>query len=110
MNKRIRTLIGILVAWMLSVVLVANASAQFTCPKMEPVFVTTTSTWLKNVSGAACGTLAAGKQRYFFLTPGQSNPQLAILLTAISLNKTVWIHAPTDQERGATVNVIAIAK
>jgi hypothetical protein len=38
------------------------------------------------------------------------DPQLAVLLTALSLNKTVWVNAVADQPSGAIVNVIAISK
>jgi len=77
---------------------------------MEPTLVNTNSVWMKNVSGAACGTLASGSSRYFLLNESERDQQLAILLTAMSLDNTVWVNSLEDIASGAVVNVLAITK
>ena len=110
MKKGVKLLSGMFVAVALTFVFATSSFAQFTCAKMEGTLINTSSVWLKNVSGAACGTLLNGASRYFLLNPSNMDPQLAVLLTALSLNKTVWVNAVADQPSGAIVNVIAISK
>lgn len=110
MKKGVRLLSVMFVAVALTFVFAATSSAQFICAKMEPTLINTSSVWMKNVSGAACGTLANNGSRYFLLNPKNSDPLLAVLLTALSLNKTVWVHALADQPSAAVADVIAISK
>lgn len=110
MKKGVKLLSGMFVAVAVTFVFAASSFAQFTCAKMEGTTINTNSVWLKNVSGAACGSLANGAQRYFLLNPANQDPLLAVLLTALSLNKTVWVHAVEDIPSGAVADVIAISK
>lgn len=111
MKKGIRLFSVLFVAAAMTFVFAANSSAAaFTCAKMQPTLINTSSVWMKNVSGKACGTLANGAARYFLLNPSNQDPLLAILLTALSLNKNVWVHAVSDVPKGGVADVIAIAK
>jgi hypothetical protein len=110
MKKGVKLLSGMFVAVAVTFVFAASSFAQFTCAKMEPTLINTNSVWMKNVSGAACGTLANNTARYFLLNPANQDPLLAVLLTALSLNKTVWVHAAADVASGGVADVIAIAK
>lgn len=109
MKKSSKVISSLFLMVALTLVLTASSFAQ-SCAKMKPMLVNTNSTWLMNVSGAACGTLANGQQRYFLLNASNQDALLAILLTAVSLDKTVWVNALGDSVAGGdTVNVIALA-
>ncbi len=92
-----------------AVALISQKSFAWTCSAMEIVQVSQNSTWLKNVSGADCGNIANGEQQYFVLKPILSDKLLAILLTATSLDKTVWVHA-ADDVQGSIIDIISIKK
>lgn len=92
-----------------AVTLVSQKSFAWTCSAMEIVQVSQNSTWLKNVTGADCGNIANGEQQYFVLKPILSDKLLAILLTATSLDKTVWVHA-ADDAKGSIIDIISIKK
>ena len=93
----------------LAVTCLSQKSFAWTCAEMEIVQVSQNSTWLKNVSGADCGNIANGEQQYFVLKPILSDKLLAILLTATSLDKTVWVHA-ADDVQGSLIDIISIKK
>jgi hypothetical protein len=46
---------------------------------------------VKNVSGVACGSLANGAITQYFLDTNNTDPTYATLLTALSLQKTMFI-------------------
>lgn len=111
MKKGLKVLSVLSMAVALTFVFAASGLAQdFKCAKMQPTLINANSAWMKNVSGGACGTLANNASRYFLLDSNNSDPLLAILLTALSLNKTVWVHAVADTGNGDTVDVIAVAQ
>ncbi len=84
------------------------SAAPMTCPAMKVMKVGPTSTWLKNVSGAACGAVANGKQISLTFDPNNSDKLLALVLTASSLGKNVWVHAGGDVN-GSIVDVISMS-
>ncbi|WP_456384880.1 hypothetical protein [Desulfolithobacter sp.] len=92
-----------------AITFVSQKSFAWTCAEMEIVQVSQNSTWLKNVSGADCGNIANGQQQYFILKPFLADKLLAILLTATSLDKTVWVHA-ADDVQGSIIDIISIKK
>lgn len=49
--------------------------------------------WLKNESGAACGTIPANGMAQYYLSTTNTDKTLAILLTATSLKKKVWTYS-----------------
>ncbi len=111
--KRGLKVFGVLsVAVVLTVVFAASSYAQYACGKMEPALVNATSVQLKNVSGKTCGTSLLNNQtRLYQLDSSKSDPLLAILLTALSLNKTVWVYAGSDNGDGSDiVSIVAVAK
>ncbi len=112
MKNTLKVASGLFLAVVLTLVLsVSSFAAPFTCPKMDAMIVNTNSVWLKNVSGAPCGTLANGEQRYFLLNAANSDALLAILLTSVSLTKPVWVGALGDTPTGGdTANIIAISQ
>jgi len=79
-----------------------------TCPVMQVIKVGPTSTWLKNVSGADCGAVLNGKQISLTFDPNNSDKLLALVLTASSLGKNVWVHAGGDVN-GSIVDVISMS-
>ena len=84
------------------------SAAPLTCPAMKVMLVGPTSTWLKNVSGSACGAVADGKQINLTFDPNQADKLLALVLTATSLGKNVWVHAGGDVT-GSIVDVISLS-
>ena len=84
-------------------------AAELTCAKMDITYITDNSIWAVNVSGASCGSIPNGGAQYFVLNPAVQDRLLAISLTAMSLQKQVWLHALGDTQ-GSLVDVIAIAK
>gem|GEM_PF-3390178 len=76
---------------------VASASFAATCGVMSVVSVASTDSgsgsqvWLKNESGASCGTIVNGGQKLFNLPSTTSDKTLAVILTAVSLNKKLWV-------------------
>ena len=47
--------------------------------------------WLKNETSAACGNVAAGANYLFNLPSTNTDKTLAIILTAMSLGKNLWV-------------------
>ena len=47
--------------------------------------------WLKNDTGAACGTVAAGANVLLNLPSATADKTMALILTAISLDKKMWV-------------------
>lgn len=65
---------------------------------------------LRNDSGAAVGTWAAGTARQFFLSEVIKNQGLAVLLTAFSLDKKVWVSIAGTAAENAEVKIIYLKK
>lgn len=105
-----KSILAILAATVFTVSVTATFSSAepLICPAMRVVKVGPTSTWLKNVSGTNCGAVAAGKQISLTFDPNNSDKLLAIILTASSLGKKVWVHAAGDTN-GSIVDIISIS-
>jgi hypothetical protein len=82
-------------------------AATLTCPTMEIVKVGPTSAWFKNVTGSACGAVLDEKQVSLTFLETRSAVLLAIVLTASSLGKPVYVHAAGDVN-GSIVNVVSM--
>ena len=92
-----------------SMVLISTSqAAPLTCPSMKIIKISQTSMWAKNVSGAACGNIPNNTSQYFVLNPATTDRLLAISLTAMSLQKVVWLHAAGDVS-GSIVDIISIS-
>lgn len=63
--------------------------------------------WLKNETSAACGDVAAGASYLFNLPSTHTDKTLAVLLTAMSLNKNLWA-AFDDSTDPGVIQIIAI--
>lgn len=84
-----------------------SQAAGMVCTAMEVKLVGETGIWLKNVSGGSCGAVANGSQEYFVFSGAKLDRQLAIALTSVSLNKSLWVNALGDT-RGSILNVISM--
>ena len=82
-------------------------AAEIKCGAMDIVLVGETGLWLKNVSGQPCGNIANGSQQYFVFQELKLDRQLAIALTSVSLNKSLWVNA-LDDTAGSILNVVAM--
>jgi len=85
---------------------VAHAAA-FTCSSMQVVQVGLNNAWFKNVSGAACGAVANNSNVYFKFNPGTNDRILAVVLTASTATKTLWVHAAGDTS-GSIVDIVSM--
>jgi len=107
MNNFVKVLVFCVVG--LFVQVSTSHSAVLTCTKMQITYITDNSIWAKNVSGASCGSIPNGAENYFVFKPEILDRLLAISLSAMSLQKYVWLHALGDTT-GSIVAVIAIAE
>ncbi len=107
MKKNVKMFLVAAIAMVFCAAASANA-APLICSAMKVVKVGPTSTWLQNVSGDKCGAVKAGKQISLTFDPNNSDKLLAIVLTASSLGKNVWVHAGGDVN-GSIVDVISIS-
>ena len=97
MKKAVKLFGGLSLVFVLTCVFAASSfAATFTCAKMQPALINATSVQLVNKTGAACGPLANNAMQLFQLDAAKNDQFLAILLTAASLGKTVWVFSPTD--------------
>ena len=94
-----------------------NASAAVICnsatiTKIGPV--TTGSgrvlVILRNDSGATVGTWPAGTARQFYVNDLIKNQGLAVLLTAFSLDKKVWVSIDATAEQDKNVLIVFLNK
>lgn len=85
-----------------------SQAALLTCPVMKITKISASSIWAKNVSGAPCGNIANNASQYFVFNPPNIDRLLAVSLTAVSLQKNVWLHA-ADDVSGSIVDVISIS-
>ena len=65
---------------------------------------------LRNDSGATVGTWAAGESRQFFMNDLIKNQGLAVLLTAFSLDKKVWVTITETAEMNKEVLIVYMNK
>lgn len=65
---------------------------------------------LINKSGRAAGSWAPNAWRQFYLHPAIKNQGLATLLTAYSMNKTVWVQIAGNAESASLIETIYINK
>jgi hypothetical protein len=65
---------------------------------------------LRNDSGAAVGSWPAGTQRQFFMNDLIKNQGLAVLLTAFSLDKKVWVSIADLAEMNKEVQIVYLNK
>lgn len=65
---------------------------------------------LRNDSGATVGTWAAGEPRQFFMNDLIKNQGLAVLLTAFSLDKKVWVAIAGAAEMNKEVLIVYMNK
>ena len=65
---------------------------------------------LRNDSGAAAGTWTAGEYRQFFLNDTIKTSGLAVALTALSLDKKVWVLIAGSAEMNQDVHIIYLNK
>jgi hypothetical protein len=86
--------------------------AATTCDPMTITYVTTNSVRLRNDTGQACGNLAANGVRNFLYDGLTTDRQMAVALTAMSLEKTVFANFTLDSAEPNAVgilNVIAVS-
>jgi len=107
-----KKMIGVvLVTVMLSMVTFVANSFATDCGVMSVVSIASVETlqsgqvWLKNETGAACGTVAAGENGLYNLPPNTSDKAMALILTAISLNKKMWVSTSSDPTFDGNGNV-----
>ena len=65
---------------------------------------------LRNDSGAAVGSWPAGYGRQFFVNDLIKNQGLAVLLTAFSLDKKVWVSIDATAEQDKNVLIVFLNK
>lgn len=65
---------------------------------------------LRNDSGAAVGSWPAGTPRQFFVNDLVKNQGLAVLLTAFSLDKKVWVSIAGLAEQNKNINIVYLNK
>lgn len=58
----------------------------------NPVAPSGVEVWLQNLTGAACGSIAANEVAQFYLSATNTDRTLAVVLTAITLKKNVWVY------------------
>ena len=109
--KKIRFLLAIILIALFTSIS-ANA-ATVTCSKMWVNNVAGmdygngSEVWLINKSGGSCGTLADGQAAKFILPSVNTNKMMATILTAVSLEKYLWVAYDDSTEVGALI-VVAI--
>lgn len=65
--------------------------------------------WLRNETSEACGSIPAGGQKLFNLPPNTSDKAMALILTAISLDKNLWV-AFDDSTDPGMIQVFSMQK
>ncbi|MHB1348542.1 MAG: hypothetical protein ACYCYR_01595 [Desulfobulbaceae bacterium] len=98
--------------------LAAGTSSAFTCSAMKITYVGGTdyvssgaAIWAQNVSGAACNALANNAvQKFIIADTANADKKLAIVLTAVSLGKNVYINATGDGSTGTgAIDVVSMS-
>ena len=107
-KKMIMLVVAMILA--LSVVISANAT---TCGVMSIVSIASTDSgnggqiWLKNNTSAACGNVSAGGNYLFNLPSTNTDRTLAVLLTAMSLQKKLWV-AYDDSTNPGVLQIVSV--
>ncbi len=92
---------------------VASSSFAATCGVMSIVSVASTDNgsggqvWLRNDTTANCGSIQAGGQKLFNLPPTTSDKTMAVILTAMSLQKKLWV-AFDDSTDPGVIQIVAM--
>lgn len=99
-------------------VMVAGVSASFAataCSNVHVAGVATTGATpsgiavrLKNTNTTACGSLPAGTALKYYLSTTNTDQTLAILLTAVSLGKLVWVSIAGTATEGSLLEVVSM--
>jgi hypothetical protein len=82
-------------------------SAEVICSQMEITSIGHSGIWAKNVTGSSCGAIANGASQYFVFDAANIDRLLALSLTAMSLEKIIWLHGLGDVW-GSIVDNIAV--
>jgi hypothetical protein len=89
----------------------SSISSAAVCDTMDVMLVGDTGMWVRNATAASCGTIAPGTQVRVVFNEQVGDRQLAIALTAFSLDQQVYINFEGDGSGGASVlNVISMRK
>ncbi len=99
-----KKMIGVVLATvMFSLVLSATTSFAGVCGTMSVVSVSSDESipsgsrvWLQNETSATCAGIPPGYKGLFSLPPNTSDKAMALILTAISLNKNMWVASSSD--------------
>ncbi len=111
-KKRIMVILAALV---LSLCTIVSANAA-TCSKMTITSISASSSlsngasvWLQNDTSVACGTIAAGGKMLFYVGSTHTDKTLAVLLTAMSLNKQLWVSFDDSTNPGLLITAAMLA-
>jgi len=113
--RNVLKVVGLAVFFM---ALTVGTSSAFTCTAMKVTYVggsdyvaSGTGIWATNVSGAACGALANNASQQFVIADNaNADKKLAIILTAVSLGKNVYINATgTGAAAGGAIDVVSMS-
>lgn len=89
----------------------SSISSAAVCDTMTVMLVGDTGMWVRNDTAANCGTIAPGTQVRVVFNEQVGDRQLAIALTAFSLDQQVYINFEGDGSGGASVlNVVSMRK
>lgn len=95
-----------------------GAASAFTCATMKVTYVGGSDyaasgavIWAQNLTGAACGALANnGAQKFTLADTANADKKLAVILTAVSLGKNVYINATGDGSTGTgAIDVVSMS-
>lgn len=86
-----------------------SQAAAVVCEKMEFWNINAKGAWASNQTGAACGAIPAGGSVYFTFNPAIQDQMLAIALTAMSLQKTIWVSA-LGEVNGSILDTVGLSK
>ena len=86
------------------------ASIQMVGPQVIGVEGKVVASLVNKTSVTIGGTWAPNTWRQFYLHPSILNQGLATLLTAYSMNKTVWVQIGGDAEPSSIIEVIYVIK
>lgn len=83
-------------------------AAAITCKPMELVIVGTSGFWATNTSGSSCGAIKNGDSQYFTYLEADKDRLLAVLLLAVSLEKSVSLYALGDTQGSIAAGISII--
>ncbi len=102
------------IVFFISIFALVSANAT-TCGVMSIVSIASSDSgnggqiWLKNETSTACGNVAAGANYLFNLPSTNTDKTLAVLLTAMSLDKNLWV-AFDDSTDPGVLQIVAVQK